>query len=229
MTADPRRGPRGSAPGPPPEPPPGPARAGGQAPPDAPGPHRPRPVGAGTGAPGPAATREPAVPAAVRERIAADPFCRLLGIHLEALAPGYARLSMTVRPDMANFHGVGHGGAVFALADAAHAAASNSHGVPAVALHVGLHYVAPARPGERLVAEAWEEDRGRRTALYRLAVRRHPDGRLVAAGHGRVFREEPGGGSPPRLGPGAGPLGADAGPAGAARPGPSRDDGEAQR
>ena len=164
----------------------------------------------------------PAIPEGVRERIAADPFCKLLGIHLEALAPGYARLSMTVRPEMANFHGVGHGGAVFALADAAHAAASNSHGVPAVAVHVGLHYVAPARPGERLVAEAWEEDRGRRTALYRLEVRRHPDGRLVAAGHGRVFREEDRGGS------GTGP-GPDAGRPGTGGPRSSDDDGEAQR
>lgn len=111
-----------------------------------------------------------------------------MGIRLEALRPGYARLSMTLRPDMANFHGVGHGGAVFALADAAHAAASNSHGVPAVALHVALHYVAPAHPGDRLVAEAWEDDCGRRTALYRLEVRRDADRRLVAAGQGRVFR-----------------------------------------
>ena len=128
------------------------------------------------------------VPDALRERIAGDPFCRLLGIRLEDLQPGYARLAMTVQPEMLNFHGSGHGGAVFALADAAHAAASNSHGVPAVALHVALHYVSPAQPGDELVAEAWEEHRGRRTALYRLEVRRRQGGRLVAAGHGRVFR-----------------------------------------
>ncbi|QIA27370.1 hotdog fold thioesterase [Thermaerobacter sp. PB12/4term] len=129
------------------------------------------------------------MPAGLWDRIADDPFCRRLGIRLDDLRPGYARLSMTLGPDMVNFHGVGHGGAVFALADAAHAAASNSHGIPAVALHVALHYVAPARPGDRLVAEAWEEDCGRRTALYRLEVRRAPDGRLVAAGQGRVFRQ----------------------------------------
>lgn len=110
-----------------------------------------------------------------------------MGIELEELRPGYARLSMVVAEDMVNFHGTGHGGAVFALADAAHAAASNSHGNPAVALHVALHYVAPARAGQRLVAEAVEEDRGRRTALYHLTVRDGDSGRLVADGHGRVF------------------------------------------
>ena len=151
----------------------------------------PAPAGDGPPAPGAAeagAAGPDAVPPGWRARIAADPFCRLLGIELEELRRGYARLGMTLRPEMANFHGAGHGGAVFALADAAHAAASNSHGVPAVALHVALHYVAPARPGDRLVAEAWEEHCGRRTGLYRLEVRRRPDGRLVAAGHGRVFR-----------------------------------------
>ncbi|PZN06740.1 MAG: hypothetical protein DIU69_12815, partial [Bacillota bacterium] len=133
----------------------------------------------------PVSAPPPEITGAVRERIAADPFCRHLGIELEALRPGYARLGMALTPDMLNFHGTAHGGAVFALADAAHAAASNSHGDPAVALHVGLDYVAPARAGCRLVAEAVEEERGRRTALYRLTVREEGTGRLIAAGQGR--------------------------------------------
>lgn len=127
------------------------------------------------------------VAAEVRERIASDPFCRLLGIELLELAPGYARLRMPVTDDMHNFHGSAHGGAVFALADAAHAAASNSHGDPAVALHVDMHYLAPAQAGIVLEAEATEEQRGRRTGLYHLTVRNAETGRLIASGQGRVF------------------------------------------
>lgn len=124
---------------------------------------------------------------AVRARIAGDPFCRLLGIELEELAPGYARLGMTLTAQMLNFHGTGHGAAIFALADAAHAAASNSHGDPAVALHMAIHYLDPVPAGRRLVAEAREEDRGRRTALYHITVQDADTGRLVASCQGRVY------------------------------------------
>jgi acyl-CoA thioesterase len=51
-----------------------------------------------------------------------------LGMVLESVTPGRARLSMTVRPDMVNGHGLCHGGLIAALADSAFAFACNSHG-----------------------------------------------------------------------------------------------------
>lgn len=117
-----------------------------------------------------------------------DPFCRFLGIRLEELRPGYARLSLEVTPAMLNFHGVAHGGIIFALADAAFAAASNSHGRAAVALNVNITYLAPVAPGQRLQCTATEEKRGRRVALYRLAVE-GGEGELVALAEGVVYRQ----------------------------------------
>lgn len=116
-----------------------------------------------------------------------DPLCKFLGINLVELRPGYARLSMDVTPSMLNFHGVAHGGAVFALADAAFAAASNSHGRAAVALNVSITYLAPTSAGTRLWCTATEEKRGKRTALYRLAVE-DDRGELVALAQGVVYR-----------------------------------------
>ena len=123
----------------------------------------------------------------LRGRIEADPFCRLLGIRLEELAAGYARLAMTVTDDMTNFLGSGHGGAVFTLADAALAAASNSHGAPAVALQVGIHYLESVTPGQSLVGQAVEAHRSARTALYDITVT-DADARVVASCQGRVYR-----------------------------------------
>lgn len=123
------------------------------------------------------------------DRMAKDPFAQTMGIRLDEVAPGYARTSMRAGPELANFHGTLHGGAIFALADAAFAAASNSHGVPAVALAMEIQYLAAGRPGTLLVAEATEEDCRRRTALYRIAVREAEGGRLLALLHGRVFRD----------------------------------------
>lgn len=124
----------------------------------------------------------------VRQHIAGDPFADRLGIGLEELRPGYSRVSMTLTSDMVNFHGIPHGAAVFALVDAAFAAAGNSHGQVAVALDMSISFVAAARPGQRLVAEAQEEHLGRRTALYHMTVR-DEDGRLIASSHGTVYRK----------------------------------------
>ncbi|MGE5417955.1 MAG: hydroxyphenylacetyl-CoA thioesterase PaaI [Acidobacteriota bacterium] len=99
-----------------------------------------------------------------------DLFRKLLGIELLELKPGFSRLSMTVTESMANFHGTGHGGAVFTLADTAFALACNSHGVPAVALTVNIDYLAPAKIGERLTATAVEMSRTRRTGHYHMTV-----------------------------------------------------------
>lgn len=124
----------------------------------------------------------------VREKIARDPFCRREGFVLEELRPGYARVSVTLTEDMLNFHGSAHGGLIFALADAAFAAASNSRGVPAVALTATIHYLRPATAGVTLVATATEENLTRRTALYRVVVTA-PDGLPVATFSGLVYRK----------------------------------------
>jgi acyl-CoA thioesterase len=123
------------------------------------------------------------------ERISQDPFACFLGIELLELGPGYSKVSMTVGAQMLNFHGIPHGGALFSLADAAFAAASNSHGQTAVALSVSINYLAVVPVGARLYAEAKEESLGNRTALYRLEVTTE-DGSLVALAHGTVYRKQ---------------------------------------
>jgi len=123
------------------------------------------------------------------EWVAGDPFARSLGVELIEVAPGYGKVAMTVRDDMLNSHDTAHGGAVFSLADAAFAVASNSHGPLAVALEVSINYVAPAFPGDRLVAEAREENLGRRIGVYRLQVTRE-DGTLVAVAQATAYRKQ---------------------------------------
>lgn len=128
------------------------------------------------------------VSADVVERISRDPFTRFLGIELIDLRPGYSRLSMEVTEHMLNFHGIGHGGAIFTLADAAFAAAGNSHGQPAVALTMSINYIAAAQQGKRLIAEAKEQKLGRSAAFYHIAVKTE-EGELIASCQGVVHRK----------------------------------------
>jgi len=122
-------------------------------------------------------------------RFRQDPYADLLGMELLEVRSGYSLMSMVVREDMVNFHGIPHGGAIFSLADSAFAAASNSHGQTSVALNIEISYVRMVVPGTKLIAEATEEYLGKRTALYHITVSTD-EGDLVASCHGVVYRKK---------------------------------------
>ena len=125
---------------------------------------------------------------ALFRKISQDPFAGWMGIELQELRPGYSRVAMTLTPQMVNFHGIPHGGAIFSLADAAFAAAGNSHGQAAVALSMTINYLAATSPGARLVAEAQELRKGHRSGFYQIMVRTE-SGDLVAACQAVVHRK----------------------------------------
>src|SRR5580765_4538307 len=60
------------------------------------------------------------------------------GIQIEEARAGYARLSMKVRADMLNGHGIVHGGMVFSLADTAFAYVCNGRNEKAVAAQASI-------------------------------------------------------------------------------------------
>jgi acyl-CoA thioesterase len=122
-------------------------------------------------------------------KISQDPFAKSMGIELQELRPGYSRVAMTLTPEMVNFHGTPHGGAIFSLADAAFAAAGNSHGQAAVALSMTIQYLAAAEPGTRLIAEAQELRKGNRTGFYQITVKAEA-GDLVAVCQAVVYRKK---------------------------------------
>ncbi len=101
------------------------------------------------------------------------------GIHIQEAREGYARLSMTLRADMLNGHGIAHGGMIFALADTAFAYACNSRNAKTVAAQASIVFLGSAHDGETLVAEAEEATTAGRSAVSRVAVRTS-DGRAIA-------------------------------------------------
>jgi acyl-CoA thioesterase len=108
----------------------------------------------------------------VEEMWAADTASQRLGIELDEVGDGRARVRMTVAGWMLNGHGICHGGLVFTLADTAFALACNSGEDAAVAAACDVVFVAPAREGDVLVAEASERNRFGRSGVYDVSVRR---------------------------------------------------------
>ncbi len=120
---------------------------------------------------GQAVAKAGAVATAAADRMwAADAASQGLGMALEHVAPGQARMAMVVEARMLNGHGSCHGGFIFALADSAFAFACNTRGQQAVAQSCTITYLRPARPGERLVATARELALAGRSGLYDVQV-----------------------------------------------------------
>jgi acyl-CoA thioesterase len=93
------------------------------------------------------------------------------GIVIEEARLGYARLSMRVRADMLNGHGIVHGGMVFALADTAFAYVCNGRNEKTVAAQASIVFLGSAREGETLIAEAEELASAGRSGVTRVSVR----------------------------------------------------------
>ena len=93
-----------------------------------------------------------------------------LGMVVEAVSPGAARLTIRVERRMLNGHGTCHGGFIFALADSAFAFACNTDGDVSVASHCSIAYLRPVREGDLLLAAAEERQREGRQGIYDVRV-----------------------------------------------------------
>jgi acyl-CoA thioesterase len=119
---------------------------------------------------------------------AGDNATRELGIEMISIGPGRATMAMQIRPSMTNGHGMCHGGYIFLLADSAFAFACNSHGRRHVAQHCQVTFLAPGKLGTRLIAEAFERQRGERSGITDVTVR-DETGAVIAEfrGHSRAI------------------------------------------
>lgn len=116
-----------------------------------------------------------------------DRAAQTLGLKLVRIQPGTALVSMTVRSDMVNGHHICHGGMIFSLADTAFAYACNSYNKNTVASACHIDFLAPAKEGETLEAEAIEQSASGRTGVYDITVR-NAGGRLIALFRGKSYR-----------------------------------------
>lgn len=119
--------------------------------------------------------------------VVADRASASLGMHIDALAPGGATVSMLVREDMLNGFAITHGGIVFTLADTAFALACNDGGAPVVAAGADIDFLAPTTAGMTLTAVAVSRAEVGRSGVFDVTVT-DESGRVVAEFRGRSRR-----------------------------------------
>jgi acyl-CoA thioesterase len=123
-----------------------------------------------------------------RAMYAQDNASRALGMVLEEIGPGRARMRMAVRDDMLNGHDLCHGGLIFTFADSTFAFACNAGNQVTLAASAEIHFVSPARKGETLIAVAQERVSAGRSGIYDVEVSESASGRVVALFRGRARR-----------------------------------------
>lgn len=121
-----------------------------------------------------------------------DEASRALGMDAVVIETDHARVRMTITDVMVNGHDIAHGGYIFTLADSAFALACNSRGRTTVAAGADITFVAAARRGDVLVAEARVRTAYGRSGITDVTVTREDDGAVVAEfrGRSRTLRDQ---------------------------------------
>ena len=120
---------------------------------------------------------------------AQDRASKQLGMQIDKVEQGFARLSMTIREDMLNGQNIAHGGGIFTLADSAFAFACNTYNQFTVAQHCSVSFLAPVFLDDKLTATAVERNRSTRSGIYDVTVV-NQKGETVAEfrGHSRTVK-----------------------------------------
>jgi acyl-CoA thioesterase len=117
-----------------------------------------------------------------------DLFAKFVGIELIEAGEGRARARLELKDHHRNGLGLVHGGTIFTLADLAFAAAVNSRGRVAVAIHCSISYL-KAAGGEIIFAEAQEISCGPKIAAYTIRIT-DSNGELIALFEGMAYRKK---------------------------------------
>jgi len=124
----------------------------------------------------------PELEASIREKLAANPFIKFIGIQVPQLGRGFARFVLPFKPELANSIGLLQGGVIAALADEAVAFALYSlikEGETINTVEMKINFLAAVKEGE-VEAVAHIAKRGRTISLGEFEVRQGD--RLVAKG-----------------------------------------------
>ena len=112
-----------------------------------------------------------------------EPIASFLNMQLLELSPGYARVSIRVKPEHLNFNNFIFGGIVMAVADQAFGYAVNSVRRPNIASQFNIHFIAAAKVGDELIAEGRVVKSGRKVSIAEMTVT-NQEGKLIAKATG---------------------------------------------
>ncbi|MBD3230111.1 MAG: hotdog fold thioesterase [Candidatus Lokiarchaeota archaeon] len=117
-----------------------------------------------------------------------DKFSRKLGIEAVEISKGKAITKVNLSDGLQNFFGLGHGGAIYAVADVAFSLACNADEdiKLAVALNSNINYIKKTTVGDTITAEAKVISTSRKTSITEILIR-NQDNELIAKFEGLAY------------------------------------------
>lgn len=120
-------------------------------------------------------------------RNSTNPYAKRLGMWVEEIREGYARVTKTVGADDLNPVNVPHGGVYFSMADTASGSAMASHGYYAVTVNVSYNFLRSGHVGDVFTAEAREIKSGNTLSVFDVQIT-NQDGVLLGTGTFTFYR-----------------------------------------
>ena len=106
----------------------------------------------------------------IKEKFKSDNFANNFGIVLEELTEDSVKMYMKLTPEMNNFNGRAHGGAIYGLADAAFSIIGNNKNNLSVALDCNIYYHASPEPGLILRVKGQRIKQTRKIGTYMFTI-----------------------------------------------------------
>jgi phenylacetic acid degradation protein PaaD len=106
----------------------------------------------------------------MRRKFDNSPYAVWLGMRIEELSRGYAKVTLEVREEFLTWDHIPQGGVIASLLDQAFGCAVNTLENIYVAVQLSINYLSPAAVGETLHAEARVVHAGRTLAVSEMTV-----------------------------------------------------------
>jgi acyl-CoA thioesterase len=113
------------------------------------------------------------------DKIKTEPITSFLQSEILEISEGHSKVSLLMRPEFQNFHGIIFGGIIMSVADQAFGAASNSMAYPSVASNLNVYFISSAKVGDKLTAEGKVIKSGRKAGFTEVTVV-NQDNKLIA-------------------------------------------------
>jgi acyl-CoA thioesterase len=122
----------------------------------------------------------------LRSKSTNEPVAGFFGTSLVDLQPGYAKVTLKIKPEHLNFNGLVFGGIIMAVIDEAFAYATNSLVQPSYASQLNVHFINAPVVNDVLTAECWLLKSGHRVGISEMLVA-NQDGKLIAKATGTTI------------------------------------------
>ena len=126
----------------------------------------------------------------VKEKFKNDKFAKLLDIELDELTDETIKMHMRLKAEMNNFYDRPHGGAIYALADAAFSVTGNNKNNISVALGCSINYHTSPNPGQIIYVEGQLIHQTNKIGTYNFLIFSQENGKKfkIATMIGTLYR-----------------------------------------